>query len=164
MIGGMEQNPMDPLFTLEEVEAQEEKYRFDSFTQSDAKRLGDIMFQINEDYKMSFAFEIVINGLVVYKYLPEGTGKLNDIWMQKKVDTVMTMRYSTMHYWIATDAIGGKREPSFYPTKDIEMCGGGFPIYVKGAGVIGAIACSGPGDQNDHEFCVEALKRYFDTM
>ena len=163
MLGKMKQSPVDPLFTIEEITAQEEELVLDSFTQKDVKALGDIMHQINEDYQMAFAFEIYINGLVAYKYLPEGTGMINDLWMEKKVRTVMTMNYSTMRYWIVTESIGGKRNPDLYPTEPIVMCGGGFPIHVKSAGVIGAIACSGPGDQNDHLFCVEALRRFKDS-
>jgi len=159
MLGKMKQSPMDPLFTMDEVAAQEEELVLDSFTQKDVKILGDIMHQINEEYQMAFAFEIYVNGLTVYKFLPEGTGKINALWMEKKIETVMTMGYSTMRYWILTDSIGVKRNPDFYPTEPIVRCGGGFPIRVKSAGVIGAIACSGPGDQNDHLFCIEALRR-----
>lgn len=160
MLGKMKQSPTDPIFTMDEVIAQEEELVLDSFTRKDVKLLADIMHGINEDYHMSFAFEIYVNELVVYKYLPEGTGKINDLWMEKKINTVMTMNYSTMHYWLFIEAIGGKRKPEFYPADPVVTCGGGFPINVKGFGVIGAIACSGPGDQNDHLFCLEALRRF----
>ena len=38
--------------------------------------------------------------------------------------------------------------------------GGGFPFLLKDGEVVGALAVSGPGDQNDHYFgleCVEEL-------
>ena len=160
MFDKMKQSPTDPLFTMEEVTAQEEELMLDSFTRKDVKRLGDIMHEINREYGVAFAFEIYVNELTAYKFLPEGTGKINDLWMEKKVRTVMTLGYSTMHYWIFTESIGGKRKPDFYPSEDVVMCGGGFPLHVRGAGIIGAIACSGPGDQNDHLFCLEALRRF----
>lgn len=160
MLGKMEQSPVDPLFTMEEVIAHEEELVLDSFTRKDAKTLADIMFQINEEYQMAFAFEIYLEGMVVYKYLPEGTGKINDLWMERKINTVMTFHYSTMHYWIFSESIGAKRNVSFYPTEPVAMCGGGFPIHVRNVGVIGALICSGPGDQNDHLFCLEALRRF----
>ena len=75
---------------------------------------------------------------------------------------MLTMNMSTMRLWALAEMLGKKRVASFLPAEDIVECGGGFPIKVDGAGIIGAIACSGPGDQNDHEFCVEVLKRYKD--
>ena len=35
--------------------------------------------------------------------------------------------------------------------------GGGFPIALKGTGVIGAVACSGLPHEQDHQLLVDAL-------
>ena len=162
MLGKSEQNPNEPLFTFDEVLAQEEAYTLDHFTQKDVRRMAEIMFGICDEYQMSFAFSIYLNGVTVFQYLPEGTGKCHAEWMRKKINTVLTMNMSTMRLWALAEMLGKKRVASFLPVEDIVECGGGFPIKVDGAGIIGAIACSGPGDQNDHEFCVEVLKRYKD--
>ena len=161
MFGERENNPAAPGFELPELIEQEEKYVFDSFTQSDALRLGSIMQDICRDYDVSFGCEIYLNGVTVFKSMPEGTGRLNDAWMKRKIDTVLMTGWSTMRLWAFNEMIGVKRVPSIVPTTDYVTCGGGFPIKVKGAGVIGAIASSGPGDQIDHEFCIEALERFF---
>ena len=160
MLGKSEQNPNEPLFTFEEVSAQEEQFVLDHFTQKDVRGMAEIMFEICDEYQMSFAFSIYLNGVTVFQYLPEGTGKCHAEWMRKKINTVMTMGMSTMRLWALGDMLGKKRVPSFLPADDIVECGGGFPIKVNSAGLIGAIACSGPGDQNDHEFCLEVMKRY----
>ena len=161
MLGKTKQSPTEPGFALEDLILQEEKYVFDHFTQSDAGRLGRIMFEVCDEFQMDFAFEIYLNGMIVFKYLPEGSGKLNDVWMDKKIATVMLTGWSTMRVWAMQESIGRKRTVSLLPEENYVMCGGGFPIRVRGAGVTGALVCSGPGDQNDHEFCIEALERYF---
>ena len=53
MLGKMKQSPIDPSFTMEEIIAQEEELMLDSFSQKDARVLGDIMHQINEAYQMA---------------------------------------------------------------------------------------------------------------
>ena len=160
MPGKREQNPAVPGFELKELIAQEEQLVFDRFGQNDALRLAEIMISISKECGMAFGIEICLNGMVVFKYMPEGTGRLNDVWMEKKIQTVLLTGWSTMRVWAMHEMIGQKRAGSMLPNEDYVMCGGGFPIRVKGAGVIGAIACSGPGDQNEHELCTEALERF----
>ena len=160
MFGEREQNPAAPGFELPELIEQEESFVFEHFTQSDALRLGSIMQDICREFDVSFGCEIHLNGMTVYKSMPDGTGRLNDSWMKRKIDTVLLTGWSTMRLWAFNEMIGIKRVPSIVPVTDYVSCGGGFPIRVKGAGLIGAIACSGPGDQMDHEFCIEALERF----
>ena len=161
MLGVTEQNPAAPGFELPLLISQEETFVFDSFTQEDALRLGEMMIEISKEHNLAFAVEIYLNGMTVFKKMPEGTGRLNDAWMEKKIKSVLLTGWSTMRIWAMHEMLGQKRNAGMLPNEDYVMCGGGFPIRVKGAGVIGVIACSGPGDQNDHELCVEALKRYF---
>lgn len=164
MFGEKENDPMAPGFELPELIEQEERFVFDHFTQSDALKLGKIMQNICTDYDVSFGCEIYLNGITVFKSMPEGTGRLNDAWMKRKIDTVLLTGWSTMRLWAFNEMIGVKRNTSIVPVTDYVSCGGGFPIKVKGTGVIGAIACSGPGDQTDHEFCIEALERFFKEL
>ena len=46
------------------------------------------------------------------------------------------------------------------PAADIVPCGGGFPIYVNGCGVVGVIAVSALGDQADHDFIIDSLDKF----
>jgi uncharacterized protein (UPF0303 family) len=119
------------------------------------------MLDICRDYSFSFGCEVYLNGMTVFKSMPEGTGRLNDAWMKRKIETVLLTGWSTMRLWAFHEMVGVKRDTSLVPNQEYVNCGGGFPIRVKGAGVIGAIACSGPGDQMDHEFCIEAMERFF---
>ena len=161
MLGKSEQSATEPLFTLEEVIRQEKVCQLDHFTQKDVRKMAEITMSICDEYQMNFAVQIYLNGVTVYKYLPEGTGKLHEIWLQKKIETVLMMGgMSTMRIWAMGHEMGQVRKQDFYPSDNIVQCGGGFPIHVKGVGVIGVLAASGPGDQNDHEFCIEAFRRF----
>ena len=43
---------------------------------------------------------------------------------------------------------------------DLAAAGGGFPIHLKGTGVIGAVTVSGVPQREDHGFVVEMLCRF----
>ena len=160
MLAKMKPNPAEPGFEMAELISQEEAAVFDHFSQKDALALGEVMLEICREYQLTLAIKIVLNGMTVFKYMPEGTGRLNDVWMEKKVNTVLLTGWSTMRFWVMQETIGKKRDNDLRPEGEYAMCGGGFPIRVNGVGVVGAIACSGTFDQEEHLFCVEALKRF----
>jgi uncharacterized protein (UPF0303 family) len=43
------------------------------------------------------------------------------------------------------------------PAEDYVLAGGGFPVSVRGAGVIGAVVVSGLPERGDHGMVVDAL-------
>lgn len=157
----VENNPKESMNLLDEIIEQEKKYQFEHFTQNDAMRLADIMMQEAKKCGGPACFAIYLNQCIVFQYLPEGTGPLNEKWMKRKIDTVMTLRWSTMHFWCWQEKYPGiQRTGELYPEGEIFPCGGGFPINVKSSGVVGAIAVSGLGDQQEHEFILECLEKY----
>lgn len=157
----VEVNPRKSLNKLEDIIAQEEKYQFDHFTQTDAMNLAGIMLDEAKKTEETACFAIYLNHCLVFQYLPEGTGPLNEMWMKRKIHTVLTLRWSTMRYWCWQETAAGlERGGELWPSEDISVCGGGFPITVKGCGTVGAIAVSGLGDQMEHAFILECLELY----
>ena len=155
-----QQNAAESMKNLDELIAQEEKYVFDSFSPGDAIALAKLMMENEKEWGASVAFCIYLNGYTVFQYLPEGTGKLNETWFKKKIATVMTLGWSTMRFWAWQERMGMQRVPELVPAADVVPCGGGFPIRVKGCGVIGVIVVSGPGDQIEHDFIIDSLERF----
>ena len=165
MLGKSEQSATEPLFTLEEVIRQEKVCQLDHFTQKDVRKMAEITMSICDEYQMNFAVQIYLNGVTVYKYLPEGTGKLHEIWLQKKIETVLMMGgMSTMRIWAMGHEMGQVRKQDFYPSDNIVQCGGGFPIHVKGVGVIGTITVSGLPQEQDHAFVVGGIREYLNSL
>ena len=154
------QSPTECLKDLDELIAQEEKYRFDAFSAGDAIALAKVMMDNEKEWGRPVAFCIYLNGCTVFQYLPEGTGKLNEKWFRKKINTVTTLRWSTMRYWAWQESMGSRRIPELLPDGDIVMCGGGFPITVKGCGIVGVIVVSALGDQADHDFIIDSLEKF----
>ena len=154
------QSAAESLKELDELIAQEEKYRFDSFSAKDAIELGKVMMEKEKEWGKPVAFCIWLNGYTVFQYLPEGTGKLNETWFRKKINTVTTLGWSTMRFWAWQEKMGLRRVPELVPSADVVPCGGGFPIHVNGCGTVGVIAVSALGDQADHDFIIDSLETF----
>lgn len=46
------------------------------------------------------------------------------------------------------------------PEEKYACCGGGFPLYVKNAGVIGTVCVSGLPHMLDHKLVADTLREY----
>lgn len=141
---------------------EEKKYQFTTFTQTDAFQLGKMLYATSmEEFGKPIAVEIRINHLTVFRFLPEGTGANQCIWLKAKADTVDTMRISTYHFW-ADIACGGRglKERRLDEKKYLAQ-GGGFPLRLKGSAVVGTICVSALKHYEDHQVIVDTLEKYF---
>lgn len=143
---------------------QEEVLRFEKFDNEDAWKLGCLIVEDARAKGVSIAADIVINGYQVFRYGFPGTNGYNEIWLNRKAKSVTMMHRSTLaiHYMRKTGQEDiyrdGHLEPAEYGTM-----GGGFPIYVKGVGVIGVLSVSGLEHHEDHDMAVAGLCRYLGT-
>jgi uncharacterized protein (UPF0303 family) len=92
-----------------------------------------------------------------YMALP-GTTADNPNWVRRKANLVRTLAKSTYRVVLEKSFEG-----DFFPPRrgldnmDVVLAGGGFPVRVKGAGLIGAITVSGLHERDDHRLVVEAI-------
>lgn len=92
-----------------------------------------------------------------YMALPGTTGD-NPNWVRRKANLVRILGKSTYRVVLEKSFEG-----DFFPPRrgldnmDVVLAGGGFPVRVKGAGLIGAITVSGLHERDDHRVVVEAI-------
>ncbi|WP_224703719.1 heme-degrading domain-containing protein [Devosia aquimaris] len=80
----------------------------------------------------------------------------NAEWVRRKINTVR--RYQRASYRMVLERGEGPFTPqSGADPADFVIAGGGFPIRVKGAGIIGALTISGLPGRSDHAVAVDAL-------
>jgi uncharacterized protein (UPF0303 family) len=94
---------------------------------------------------------------LLYFALPGTTGD-NVEWVRRKSNTVRRFQKST--YRMVLEAGGSERAflpHRAVPIEDHVLAGGGFPICVKGVGVIGSVTVSGLHERDDHEVVVTAI-------
>jgi uncharacterized protein (UPF0303 family) len=154
---------VDKYITL--VEKQEEKLQFPHFNRMDAWELGKVFAEeiLEKNYALSVNIRL-LSGLILFQYAPEGTTLDNESWMARKFNTVREMDASTLLFTLRMKK--GKQtlenrvpEPKRYVTG-----GGGFPIRIAGAGLIGAVLVSGLPGLQDHNILVECISRYLNVQ
>lgn len=149
------------MIKYEDIKHQEEILKFEHFDNEDAWKLG---CQIVEDAMKTnkhISVEIWINQYLVFRYGSQGTNNYNDLWMRRKINTVNMFHRSSLrvHYMPQVGEDDIYKDAHLDPDKYSNM-GGGFPIHVKGTGVVGALAVSGLNHIEDHQVAAEGIKKY----
>lgn len=87
-----------------------------------------------------------------------GTTPDNARWVQRKVNVVARFHKSSYHVGRLLEQSGlnfGQRYG--LPEEEYAPHGGGFPLNVAGAGIVGSVTVSGLPQRDDHNLVVEAL-------
>lgn len=92
-----------------------------------------------------------------YFSMPGSSGD-NPVWALRKSNTVKRLLRSSYRATLEVNAADRMFPPHRnLPVEEFALSGGGFPIRVKGAGVIGSITVSGLHERDDHEIVVQAV-------
>ena len=124
---------MDANLILEQCLLEEEKYQFPSFWRDDVWDLGCCLVEAARATGKPLAAEIVVNGTLVFRYYPEGTGKANERWLGYKRNTVEDTQKSSLRVF-AEFEVAGKTlqdelmDPAKYAagTRDRNFCPRGY--------------------------------------
>ncbi|WP_274653249.1 heme-degrading domain-containing protein [Paenibacillus humicola] len=151
--------------SLDELIREEEELQFDSFTHDTALQIGLTIIELAKAQGKAVTIEIRKGAQQLFHYAFEGTSADNDDWAARKARVVE--RFGRSSFYLETELRGSGKtiaERYFLDPSQYAPYNGAFPIRVRGAGVIGAVAVSGlPGDQ-DHTLVTSALKRYFASL
>ena len=132
---------------------QEEKFQFKRFSRRDALNIGLKLIENAEKQAQPVAVEITVNGLVVFRYFMEGSRPESELWLARKRNAVELTESSSLRMFAEMEAAG-------QTFADRKLCGG-FPIALRGTGVIGSICVSGFDDHlDDHQLVINTLAEY----
>ena len=131
---------------------QEEILQFSHFTSEDAWELGSLMVAEAARNHLPVAISIRLNnGFTVFQYGFKGTNYNNERWIIRKQNLVRTVEMSSLRFYMLLKKNGETLEDRGLDGRDYAARGGGFPIRVAGAGVIGSVIVSGLDHMADHE-------------
>lgn len=143
---------------IERIIAQEAALVFSAFDEATAFAVGSAL----RDRGLAENLPIVVDiqtwdRPLFYAALPGSTVD-NANWARRKRNVVRTFLKSTYRMVLEQQ----RPDRTFKPgagldIADYVLAGGGFPITVRGAGVVGAICVSGLPEREDHGVVVEAL-------
>lgn len=143
---------------IETIRRQEATLVFDSFDEATAFSIGSAIRERGLAENMPIAIDIrTFDRPLFYAALP-GSNASNPDWARRKINVVKRFLKST--YRMVLEQQRPDRTFKIGEGLDIAdyvLAGGGFPITVKGAGVIGVIAVSGLPERDDHGVVVDAL-------
>ncbi|MDR2740510.1 MAG: heme-binding protein [Treponema sp.] len=143
------------------AEKQDDLLQFFHFSRKDVWDLGNVIVNeiLDKKYILSASIRL-ISGLIAFQYFSEGTNLNNDFWMRRKFNMVRDKEASsllTALQWQKKDE--GLEYQGLSPSEYV-MCGGGFPIVVKGTGLVGVALVSGLPHLQDHDILIETISRY----
>ena len=143
------------------LDMQEEILQFTHFTNQDAWELGSIMAMEAKRRGVSIAIRIELNnGYCVFQYAADGTTLRNQMWLERKINTVKLMEKSSLNFYASLRKSEQTMEDVSLDESLYACCGGAFPIRIEDVGVIGTIAVSGLNNVGDHDFIVKCVSKY----
>jgi uncharacterized protein (UPF0303 family) len=143
---------------VDSIAAQEEALIFDTWDEEMAWRIGSRI----REWAVAGGWPIVIDirlfhRPVFFAALPGATPDNVD-WARRKANVVERFHKSTYRVGrelaAKQDTLANRYD---LPLRDFADHGGGFPIRLRGAGVIGAVIVSGLPQREDHMLIVRAL-------
>lgn len=147
--------------TIRILSMQEEILQFPHFTNKDAWELGSYMVSEAAHNGLPVVISIRLNnGYTLFQYGFKGTNYCNEIWMRRKHNTVRTMEMSSLRLYMDLKMNQEELKDRGLNDEEYVACGGGFPIRVAGAGVIGSIIVSGLDHMADHDFAVACISQF----
>lgn len=154
---------VNPGYTTETLEAlclQEEELVFEKFDAVDAWAIGELLRTAMAQEVKPVAMRAVLEGFTVFSYYPPATGAVNEFWMGKKYNTVC--RTGTSSLRAAVELILSDRSPAPWEQDEehFALCGGGFPIRVRGKGIVGVYCISGLPHLDDHRLLTNVMAQY----
>lgn len=147
---------------IKKITEQEAGLVFEGFDEATAFAVGFLVREAGIAGKLPIVVDIrTWDRPLFYAALPGSTDS-NRNWARRKHNVVKMFLKSSYRMVLEkarsdrTFPVGEGLDPA-----DYVLAGGGFPITVKGAGVVGAICVSGLPERQDHEVIVAALCKHF---
>jgi uncharacterized protein (UPF0303 family) len=145
---------------LARIGLQEQRLRFDSF---DAGTAWNLALALREDGLARRAPIVAVVdtwALRLAAFALPGATDDNFDWARRKINVVRRFQRSSYAIGLQLAAAGRTLvDLGALPERDYAVHGGAFPIFVRSAGCIGAIAVSGLPQREDHKIVVAAIAR-----
>ncbi|WP_144110321.1 heme-degrading domain-containing protein [Paraburkholderia sp. BCC1886] len=121
-------------------------------------QIGAHLHEIARARSLPIAIDVRTFGQPIFYSALAGATPDNADWVRRKSNTVAQFRCSSYAVGLRLAESAATLSEKFgLSNADYATHGGGFPLTVQGAGVIGSITVSGLPQRDDHALIVEAL-------
>ena len=143
---------------LERIALQERELCLPRFNAEVAWQLGTRIRAMAQERGLSLVVDVRRFGQPLFYCALDGTTADNPEWVRRKSNVVARFHRSTYGMGLSLRSKNTTlQERQGMPLGDFATDGGGFPIVVENAGIVGSITVSGLPQRDDHELVVEAL-------
>ena len=143
---------------IRKIIEQESALVLDRFDEQVAFEIGAALRERGLCDKLPICIDIrTFDRPLFYAALP-GSNASNPEWARRKINALKRWLKSTYRLALEKKNVDGIVDPrDGLNPGDYVLAGGAFPIHVRNAGVIGAVAVSGLPQRDDHAVVVDAL-------
>lgn len=144
--------------SLEALLAEEQELQFPSFSADVAWTLGSTIHQ-RAKAALPIAIEISRNGQQLFFAALAGATPDNAEWIRRKRAVVQRFHHSSLYMSVEAEVKGRPFLQRYgLSEQDYAAAGGGFPIFVKDTGCVGAVVVSGLPQLEDHRLVTESIR------
>jgi uncharacterized protein (UPF0303 family) len=142
------------------IARQEELLRWDGFDADTAWRLGGVLREMLVARGAAGTVEIELAGQVLFTAATVGATPGQADWIRRKRNTVRRFARSSYAVGKMLERDGETMETRHgLMLADYAAHGGGFPVTVRGVGVVGSVIVSGMPQRDDHNLAVAAIAK-----
>jgi uncharacterized protein (UPF0303 family) len=142
------------------IARQEAILQFPRFDEEVAWQLGSRLREMAGSRELPVVIDVRRFGQPLFYSALAGTSPDNAEWAIRKGNAVARFHRSSYAMGLELQLKGTTLLDRFgLPLTEFAAHGGGFPLAVSGAGVIGSVTVSGLPQRDDHQLVVEALCR-----
>ena len=145
--------------SLDALLAEEQELQFPSFSADVAWTLGSHIYQRAKGASLPIAIEVSRNGQQLFFAALPGATPDNAEWIRRKRAVVQRFHHSSLYMSVEAE-VKGRPFLQRYGLSEQEYAaaGGGFPIFVRETGCVGAVVVSGLPQLEDHRLVTEEIR------
>ncbi|WP_262271070.1 heme-degrading domain-containing protein [Microvirga yunnanensis] len=145
--------------SLDALLAEEQELQFPSFNADVAWVLGNHIRERARIASSPIAIEISRSGQQLFFAALLGATPDNAEWIRRKRALVQRFHHSSLYMSVEAEQKGRPFLQRYgLSEQDYAAAGGGFPIFVKDTGCVGAVVVSGLPQLEDHRLVTEAVR------
>ena len=139
--------------------AEEQALQFPTFGTDIAWVLGNCLYERAKADNLPIAIEISRNGQQLFFAALPGATPDNAECIRRKRAVVQRFQHSSLYMSVEAEQKGRPFLQRFgLSEQDYAAAGGGFPIFVRGTGCVGAVVVSGLPQLEDHRLVTDAIR------
>lgn len=121
--------------------------------------LGELMVRRGRDKELPLVVAVFYKGQRIFQKGLEGSSADNDLWVQRKLNTVELTGHSSLALREKVEALNIQETDLGFRTSDLAICGGGFPLF-DANGLVAVLIVSGLPHLDDHDLIVDSLRTF----